>query len=165
MKIYLYLVDKIVSFSLPKEVDGSYSFDENPDETVKLINIEARDGNWVLYSTGDVNIVNNNNIVGFVNVTSDTFYILRRDGKNYLIYISNISENSVLTYSYDKKINLVGKYEYLNNSQFNEFAKKHNVLLDIKIDYEKVISYASLKKEINAHEVNPVYIKKIDVEK
>jgi len=66
---------------------------------------------------------------------------------------------------FDKKINLVGKYEYLNNSQFNEFAKKHNVLLDIKIDYEKVISYASLKKEINAHEVNPVYIKKIDVEK
>ena len=51
MKIYLYLEDKIMNFQLPKDIEGSYSFDENPEEEAKLINIEARDGTWVLYST------------------------------------------------------------------------------------------------------------------
>jgi len=33
------------------------------------------------------------------------------------------------------------------------------------LNYEKIIKFASLKKETIAHEVNPIYIKKIDVEK
>ena len=61
MKIYLYLTEKIVSFTLPQEIMGSYSFDEDPEEEIKLINIEAREEEWVLYSTSDVNIINNTN--------------------------------------------------------------------------------------------------------
>lgn len=60
---------------------------------------------------------------------------------------------------------LVGDYEYLSNAEFYEFSNKYNVLLDIKINYEKVINYALTKKKINPHKVNPIYIKKIDVEK
>ena len=37
MKIYLYLTEKIVSFTLPQEIMGSYSFDEDPEEEIKLI--------------------------------------------------------------------------------------------------------------------------------
>ena len=47
MRIYLFLADKIVDFVLPLEIMGSFSFDENPDEESKLINIEARDNQWV----------------------------------------------------------------------------------------------------------------------
>ena len=36
MKIYLYLIDKIISFSLPQQIVGSFSFDENLDEETKL---------------------------------------------------------------------------------------------------------------------------------
>ena len=39
VKIYLYLEDKIMNFQLPKDIEGSYSFDENPEEEAKLINI------------------------------------------------------------------------------------------------------------------------------
>ena len=89
MKIYLYLIDKIISFSLPQQIVGSFSFDENQDEETKLINIEARDNKWVIYSTTDVKIINNNNIIDSTELLPDNFYILTKDGKKYLIYITN----------------------------------------------------------------------------
>ena len=68
---------------------------------------------------------------------------------------------------FDNKNNVVGNYEYLNNSEYKEFAKKYKVVIDkdITFDYLKIINYALTKNEINPHEVNPVYIKKIAVEK
>ena len=68
---------------------------------------------------------------------------------------------------FDNKNNVVGEYEYLNNSEYEEFIKKHEVVLDkdIDLDYLKIIRYALLKDAINPHEVNPTYIKKIAVEK
>ena len=49
MKIYLFLDNKMLSFSLPSEVSGSFSFDENNNEETKLVNVEAREGKWVIY--------------------------------------------------------------------------------------------------------------------
>ena len=66
---------------------------------------------------------------------------------------------------FNDEYDLIGNYEYLNNSQFAEFSEKHTVIQDIKIDYEKIMAYALQRNAINAHEVNPIYIKKIDVEK
>ena len=107
MKIYLYLEDKIMNFQLPKDIEGSYSFDENPEEEAKLINIEARDGTWVLYSTEDSSVIADNNIVQDVVIRENTFYILRRDEKNYLIFISELKNQKVLTYAYNKNIELI----------------------------------------------------------
>jgi len=66
---------------------------------------------------------------------------------------------------FNEDCELIGDYEYLNNSEFNEFSQKYSILLDVQVDYRKVIEYALTKEPINAHEVNPVYTKKIDVEK
>lgn len=66
---------------------------------------------------------------------------------------------------FNDEYTLVGEYEYLSNAEFEEFSNKYNVILDIKINYEKVINYALTKDSINSHIVNPIYIKKIDVEK
>lgn len=60
---------------------------------------------------------------------------------------------------------LIGNYEYLTNSEYNEFSQKYEIITNIDINYSKVIDYALLKSPVNAHEVNPIYIKKIDVEK
>ena len=63
MNIYLFLKDKISLFSLPKEVSGSFRFDEDVLEEEKLINIEARNGKWVLYATGDVTVLYQNTVI------------------------------------------------------------------------------------------------------
>ena len=56
MIISLYLLDKIVEYKVPKEIQGSYSFPAE-DEDVNIINFEARNGMWILYKTADVSIM------------------------------------------------------------------------------------------------------------
>lgn len=66
---------------------------------------------------------------------------------------------------FDEDINLIGTYEYLSNKEFEEYNQKYNVYIDIEMKYLNIIEFA-LKKDVkNPHEVNPEYIKKIDVEK
>ena len=107
MRIYLFLNDRIVDFSLPKEVAGSFSFDFNNDEEAKLINVEAKNGEWVIYSTVDVSVISGeNNILCRQNLVNNNFYVLRRRDINFLIYVSDLSLNKIYLYSYDKNMNL-----------------------------------------------------------
>jgi len=107
MKIYLYLNNKIVDFSLPEEIDGSFSFDYNEEEEYKLINIEARDGNWIIYSTKNVKLISNNAIVESSVITNDNFYVIRRNDTNYLLYVSDSKQSNVKIYNYNETINLL----------------------------------------------------------
>ena len=123
MKIYLFLANKIVTLSLPEEVSGSFSFDEN-DVNTKLINIEARDNKWVLYSTPDSTVINNGSPVDFIDATPNTFYIIQRDKKNYLIYITNINDNKLAVYQYDQSVNLtIGNDNNCNLNYNCEYIK------------------------------------------
>ena len=47
MKIYLFLKNSLLSFSLPKTIYGNFSFDENLNEESKLINIKANDNKYI----------------------------------------------------------------------------------------------------------------------
>ena len=60
---------------------------------------------------------------------------------------------------------LIGNYEYLSNSQYEEYSKKYSIITDVELDYTNIIDYALSKETLNPHKVNPIYIKKLDVEK
>ncbi len=107
MKIYLFLQDKVLNFTLSQDISGSFSFDENSNEESKLINIEARNGKWYLYSTGDVSVVSNNCIYREMEVINNTFYYLRRNDIDYLIYICSIENNHYDIYNYDNRLSLI----------------------------------------------------------
>ena len=47
IRIYLFLNDRLVSFTLPKNNVGSYTFDADPQEETKLINVESRNNKWI----------------------------------------------------------------------------------------------------------------------
>ena len=74
MKIDLYTNEKIFTFTLPSVMQGIYKFDMDKEQSYKLINIEARDNNWVLYSTPYVNVLEGNVEFNYCNV-SDNFEI------------------------------------------------------------------------------------------
>lgn len=65
---------------------------------------------------------------------------------------------------FGKNNNLIDDYEYLSFSKYDKYLEKEIIKTNIDIDYIKVIKYAMLKETINAHKVNPIYIKKISVE-
>ena len=66
---------------------------------------------------------------------------------------------------FDSNNKKFGEYQYVTNDEYNEFANKYDIYENLKLDYLKIIEEVLKKKAVNAHEVKPVYIKKIDVEK
>lgn len=106
MKIYLYLNNKIELFYLPKDISGSYSFDADEEEQNKLININAKDKKWYLYSTKVCNIFDGKSLVEEVELIPEQFYIICRNDSNYLIYVSETNDPTGKTYLYSQNLNL-----------------------------------------------------------
>lgn len=80
--------------------------------------------------------------------------------------VVSFSDNNGYYVGFFTKTNeIYGEYQYLNNNEYKEYTTKYEVKENVPFDYKKVIEYALTKNTINPHEVNPVYIKKIDVEK
>lgn len=107
MKIYLYLVNKLLTFSIPKKVSGSFSFDENLEEESKLINIEVRNQEWVLYSTADSKVIVNGGVTDSTSLISNNFYTLSRNNTTYLIWVSDLFDHSFTYYSFSNNLNLL----------------------------------------------------------
>lgn len=154
MKLYLFLNDKILTFKLPLNVSGSYSFDENDAADEKLINIESRDGVWVLYSSGDVQIMVNGTIVQDTPLQNNCFYQIKRGNTNYLLYTESNFLSQILTYTYDKTLNLmVGngancnvKYNLglIKDLSFHISFEQENIVLDNKGTVKVYINNSSI---------------------
>ena len=95
-------------------------------------------------------------------ITSLEMMAVCLDGEKTVAFSDN---NGYYVGTFDKDNNLIGEYIYLSNSEYNEYSSKHNVITDISYYYEKIIGYTLTKKDINPHSANPIYIKKLDVEK
>lgn len=65
---------------------------------------------------------------------------------------------------FDKEYKPIKDYVYVNNSDFINMDNKDEYNLDYKIDAEKVYEFVLNRRPTNAHDVNPIYIKKIGVE-
>lgn len=118
MKIYLFLPDKIMSFSLPKDIAGSFSFDENPKEENKLINIEARENRWNLYTTTSVSVLSNDVPISATALAINSFYVLKRNDKKYLIYVTSLNLGNIECYQYGNDLNLSIGSDNSNNIQY-----------------------------------------------
>lgn len=125
MRVSLYLSDKLVVFKLPTQISGSFAFDADEQEESKLINIEAKNGSWIMYKTSDVSILSGKTFLDTVMLVPNHFYVLEREGKQYLIHVSEVKLPSFFAYTYTPEIHmLIGndpkaniRYEtpYLNN--------------------------------------------------
>ena len=105
MKILLYDLEEINTFLLPNQISGSFCFDSDPNEEYKLINIEERNGCWVLYNTNNVRLTGYNNEVSEVVLQEYSYYYLERNKKIYLIYVLPAIE-TYRYFSYDDKLNI-----------------------------------------------------------
>ena len=106
MKIFLYANSKVSTFYLPESVSGSYSFDVNPEEVSKLINVNAVDEKWILFSTADSKVLDSNKQVEELPLEANKFYVIVRSNNYYLIYVTNSDEENVRTYGYNETFTL-----------------------------------------------------------
>lgn len=63
--------------------------------------------------------------------------------------------------TFDKDNKVIEDLQYMNNSIYKDYKSSNNIITDIDIDYEKVISYVGGLESLNPHEVKPLYIKGI----
>lgn len=156
MKISLFLQDKIHEFVLTKKILGSFSFDIDANEENKLINVDAKSGRWILYSTDDVKIIDNNFIIDEIELQSDTFYTLVRNNQKYLIYVSNVDFFQVDTYSYDSKVNLIIGNTVQSNLKYNcKYLSEKNIKIsfiqnELVVDNSEEIAIYVDKKNITS---------------
>lgn len=85
------------------------------------------------------------------------------DSLNKIVAIND--KNGYYVGIFNDDMSIVGNFEYLSNSEFLEYSKKYKVYTNLDIDYNKAYEYTMKKSAINPHKVNPIYIKKLDVEK
>ncbi len=100
MKITLFLNDKLYDFFLPSQIAGSYSFDADPNEDIKLINVEERNGEWVLYSTPQTSVIVDNAAAEEYILKDEKYLLIVRDNTKYLIYVSPIQEKELRAFSF-----------------------------------------------------------------
>lgn len=81
------------------------------------------------------------------------------------VIIVEREKNGVFIGNFNKENKLVEDYKYLSNTEYNEINDKSNCIEDIEIDYEKIISFVDNIDSTNPHAVNPLYVKKIEVQK
>ncbi len=174
MRIILFLETKLLEFKLPTEVSGSFSFDENPEEESKLINIESIDGIWYLYPTNDVSIVENNQITTQQKLEINKFYTLKKDNNNYLIYATSLYEESILPYSYSQDINVIFGSDdncnikwnspFTNTAVFNIKYEETNLVLNILNPSKVYINdYALEGNKINLNIGDKISFYKINI--
>ena len=88
-----------------------------------------------------------------------------------LIAINTLDEKKVVAFNdkngyfvgYFNNDTLIKDYEYMNKDEFNKI--KTNVTMNFNLDFKKVMAYMKNKEALNPHFVNPIYVKKIEVEK
>ena len=80
-------------------------------------------------------------------------------------YLAIAEKNGYFLAYYNSEQNSLENYFYLKKSEYDNFQSQHKVIICNEYELEKALIYAHRKKTINPHQVNPIYIKKIEVEK
>lgn len=81
------------------------------------------------------------------------------------IHIVEREKNGVFVGKFNEKNQLIGDYQYLKNSEYDKLKEDAEYKEEIAIDYEKIIQFIETVEAIHPHKVNPLYVKKIEVQK
>ena len=88
-----------------------------------------------------------------------TVLALGVDGDKKIVSLED--RNGAFVGIFDSSYNPVEPLQYMNKSTYIDFKNNNNVNTLVDVDYEKVYEYAMTLKELNPHEVKPLYIKGI----
>jgi tRNA threonylcarbamoyl adenosine modification protein YeaZ len=62
---------------------------------------------------------------------------------------------------FDSSYNTLEPLQYMNKSTYTEFKNNNEINTSVNVDYEIVYEFVMKQKELNPHEVKPLYIKGI----
>lgn len=93
--------------------------------------------------------------------TIDALTILALSVEEDRKVVSLEDRNGAFVGVFDTNYNVIEPLQYMNKTVYNEFKLSNNVNTNVDINYENVYQYVMSLKELNPHEVKPLYIKGI----
>ncbi len=85
--------------------------------------------------------------------------------KHHDIVIIEREKNGIFMAKFNEKNELIEEYKYLKNSEYKELENQIKGIEEVEINYINLIKYTQKLEPINPHTVNPLYVKKIEVQK
>ena len=98
MNLYLFDEREIVLFTLPENKIGNFWMTDENGKNV--INIVAKDNEWVLSGSNNSKIINGSNYVDNMILKIKSFYMIEKNDKRYLLFADNILDNTFNTFNY-----------------------------------------------------------------
>ena len=95
----------------------------------------------------------------------EMFAISNDSSEDKIVVIDDLK--GVFGAKFNKDNIIVDKYFYKSNDEYKSYLDEQNnyVIVDNKIDFNKVYEFMKTKEIINPHKVNPIYIKMIEANK
>lgn len=93
--------------------------------------------------------------------TIDALTVLALGVKTDKKVVALEDRNGAFVGVFDSSYNPLEPLQYMNKSTYTEFKENNDINTSVEIDYEKVYDYVMTLKELNPHEVRPLYIKGI----
>ena len=134
MRLYIQDQNSVLKFNLPAKIDGSMIFSFKSSSGIEnVINVDAKDNNWVLKSNGNVNIIKDSNYILDEIVLKDYMYVpISVSGTNNFLFVFCLPSIEEYKFNYDitdKTEIIIGK-DNTNNIVYKQglMAEQHAIL-------------------------------------
>ena len=98
MNLYLFDEKEIILFTLPEKKIGNFWMVD--DDGKNVINIEARDNDWVVTGANNIRLLNGNTYVDNFKLNLKSYYVIEKDSNKYLLFADSLIDNSFNTFKY-----------------------------------------------------------------
>ena len=109
MNLYLFYDEEIISFTLPSKKIGNFWLTDSNGKNI--VNINGENNEWVLSGTENTKIITNNGTPE-VSIKYNSYYIIERNEKRYVLYSERINDESFEYFQVPDNSNInIGKSE------------------------------------------------------
>lgn len=94
MRVVLCSSDKKIKLELPDNVEGSFGIKDDLLNDNNLVNVNSKNGMWVLSSNHGVTIFYNGQPINESNLSLNAFYQVQTKNKSYVLFVEESCDNS-----------------------------------------------------------------------
>jgi len=142
MRVILFNGNRLSKMLLPKKIEGSFWLVDEINNNNNIVNIEAKDGKWILKGNDEAKIIFNRAYTSNVELMPNYFYFIDYNGKKMLLYSENILdktikyykvlENTSLTIGKDTTQDIIYENAYITNDYLKLTFTKGGWIINIK---------------------------------
>ena len=129
MRLLLFNGNRLTRLTLPKKIEGSFWLIDELNKNNNIINIEAKNGKWIMKENDEAKIIFGNSYTSEIELMPNYFYFIDYEGKKMFLYSERvldktiryykIQQNTTLTLGKDATQDIMYENAYIINNYLN----------------------------------------------